>query len=81
MNTRFMDTDNSAVKDPIGQIRILPIPYNATTTHVTGAGARSGPEAIIDGSFRVEPFDEGVQVGCNALRQFFSRRRSALQHQ
>ena len=71
MKSRFMDTNNTTVMNPIGQVRILPIPYNATTTFVTGTGARSGPEAIIESSARVETFDEELAWDSTEFMHFF----------
>jgi len=50
----FLDLRSLPVKE--AEAIILPIPYEATTTY--GAGARSGPEAILAASRQVELWDE-----------------------
>ena len=58
MISRFLGINNSAITDPIGTVRVLPIPYDATSSYKPGS--RFGPSAILDASTQLEFFNDDI---------------------
>lgn len=54
--SRFLDVFEEEIQEHFATVRILPIPYDLTTTYQSGA--RFGPEAIIQASQQVERYHD-----------------------
>ncbi len=60
MPTNFLDLDGKHADYKTARIAVLPVPYDATTSFLSGT--RHGPAAIIAASAHVEEFDEELGV-------------------
>ncbi|MFQ5414032.1 MAG: agmatinase [Phycisphaerae bacterium] len=64
MNT-FLALDDTYARYASARFAVLPIPYDATTSYVSGT--RFGPAAIITASQQVEWFDEELETQCHRV--------------
>ena len=64
MKSRFLGVNSSEITDSIANIRVLPIPYDATTSYKPGT--RFGPSAILDAFVQLEFFND--EIGWDATQ-------------
>ena len=57
------------VSEPVGTVRILPVPYDATTSYKPGT--RFGPSAIIDASSQLEYYNDDIGWDATQSLHFF----------
>ena len=69
MISQFLGVDNTKIANPVGTIRVLPIPYDATTCY--NPGTRFGPSAILKASIQLEEFNEDIAWDATQNLHFF----------
>ena len=69
MISNFFHLNNSAVVNPIGNIRLLPIPYDMTTSYKPGT--RFGPSAILNAFPHLEHFNDDIGWDATQHLRFF----------